>query len=434
MKKSITVVLFAISAYGFDTLKEALKGSDVFGYAKIMYIFDDRRAPKLDQSTWGAGGKIALKTGEWRGLSGQIAYYTVSDLGLKDSNPKKIDAYMFDIDKKPYSIIGEGYLKYERDKTTLKLGRQEIETPLVSTYEYRVIPNLFEAYTITNSDIGAAKITLSYITKMSGLDGVVSFKNFESMSEQTYTSLNMNGELTKVDNDEGVVNISKISGHTGVIMSGIDIGSNPSVEIWNYYCKDVSNSFYLGAKYDNSLNKRFDIGAQGQFYSIKTIGKFENFLKNLSLNGAYELYGLKATLKDKQNSISYSLAYNIFTGNEKTVTAFGNWGGYPEFVSIPYMFAQEDSVSAIAKLKAAKVSLKYDLKKIGALEQSVIAGYSRIDIHEQIMPNSDIGLINLVYKAAFNKKINAKIQYEDRSSDNYRYNNDILTCSLSYLF
>lgn len=399
-----------------------------------MYVHDDRLSPKLDQSTFGIGGKLSLQSSTWKGWRLRGAYYITDDLGLSSSNPKKTDAYMFDVDKNPYSILGEAAVEYENGDSTLILGRQEIDTPIVSTYDYRIIPNLFEGYTYTNRTFPHTALTLSYITKMSGLDGLVSFKHFESMSQQTYTSLSMSDPYT-VDSDGGeTVDISKISGHKGVVMSGLVYDNTLKMQIWNYYCPEVIDEFYADIAYPYPLDERFSLMLEAQAYGVRSLGKFDRFLGSFGLNGAYELYGAKLSLKDHLRGWNASVAYNTFSGDDKTVTAFGNWGGYPEYVSIPYMFPQGDGVSALAKSRMGKINLSFDLSRIGWDNQMFIAGYAFIDLDEQIMPQSDIGVINLIYKAKLTESTQIKGQYEIRESDNYRYANDMVTLSVTYRF
>lgn len=419
---------------GNNDLIEAFKKSSVSGYAKMMYVYDDRLAPKLDQSTLGVGGKLAVESGDWHGVKAKAAYYVTNDLGLRSSNPKKTDAYMFDVNKRPYSVLGEASLQYKNGASTLLFGRQEIDTPIVSTYDYRIIPNLFEAYTYTNNKVENTTLILSYITKMSGLDGLVSFKHFESMSQQTYTSLAMSDMHTVDSNDGDTLDISKISGDQGVVMSGMVYEERNKVQLWNYYCHDVLDTLYADMAYKYALSPNVSATFEVQGYGVQESGKFKEFLHNLGLNAAYELYGTKLSLENKDLGLTTSLAYNFFTGNGKTVTAFGNWGGYPEYVAIPYMFAQDDSVSALAKSQMGKINVKVDLAKVGLANHTMIAGYSIIDLDEEIMPQSDINLINLVYKAKVSNSLNLKGQYEIRSSDNYRYANDMLTLSLTYKF
>lgn len=437
MKKPTFTICFAVissSLYCEELLLDALQKTLPVGYAKVMYIQDERIAPKLDQSTFGIGGKIGIKTGDWLGLKAKVAYFVTSDLGTRDSNPKKVDAYMFDVDKKPYSLLGEASLEYKNGNSTFLAGRQEIDTPIVTTYDYRIIPNLYEAYTFTNKDIPNTTITLSYIAKMSGLDGLISFKNFESMSAQTYTSLNMS-DLQTIDANDGVtLDISQISGDQGVFMSGFVYENGFKVQVWNYYCPNVLDEFYLDIAYPYIVNSDLSATLEAQGYSVREVGRFKDFLHALNVNGSYELYGGKFSIFSKNLGLTTSMAYNFFTGDTKTVTAFGNWGGYPEYVPVPYMFAQDNALSAIAKSKMGKINLKYDLQKIGLTSQTLIAGYAVINLDETVMPQSDFGIANFIYKASLNKALNLKMQYEMRDSKNYRYANDILTLSATYTF
>jgi len=428
------VVFICVCLEANESFLDAMQNSTISGYAKTMYIYDDRIAPKLDQSTFGIGGKIGLESGKWYSFKVKVAYYITDDLGTRDPNPKRVDAYMFDVDKRPYSILGEASLEYKNGNSAFLAGRQEIDTPIVATYDYRIIQNLFEAYTFTNRDITNTTITLSYITKMSGLDGLVSFKNFKSMSAQTYTSLAMSDLQTVDANNGDTLDISKISKEQGVLMSGFVYENGFKAQTWNYYCRDVIDEFYVDIAYPQEINSDMAVTFEAQAYGVREIGKFKDFLHTLKINGSYELYGAKATLKSKSIGLATSLAYNFFTGDNKTVTAFGNWGGYPEYVAVPYMFAQDDSLSAVAKSKMGKINFIYDLEKIGLKNQTLIAGYAIIDLHELIMPQSDINVMNLIYKAKPIKNLTLRAQYELRESKNYRYANDILTLSATYAF
>lgn len=253
------------------------------------------------------------------------------------------------------------------------------------------------------------------------------------MSQQTYTSLAMSDMQTIDSNGGNTLDISKISGDQGVIMSGFVYDNGIKIQGWNYYCRDVIDEFYADAEWSYPVE---DVIAtlQIQGYGIREEGKFKSFLRTLGLNGSYELYGAKLSAKNNANGITASAAYNFFTGNTKTVTAFGNWGGYPEYVSIPYMFAQDNAVSALAKSQMGKVDLKFDLSKLGWSDQTFVAGYSIINLDEVIMPHGDIHVINFLYKAKINANMGLRGQYEIRQSDNYRYANDMLTLSATYRF
>ena len=203
---------------------------------------------------------------------------------------------------------------------------------------------------------------------------------------------------------------------------------------WNYYCPEVLNHVYADAAYPFPLSPDLVATLEIQGYGVRPLGAFKSFLASLGLEGEYELYGARISLEEKRLGMTASAAFNAFTGGTKSVTAFGNWGGYPEYVSIPYMFAQDEGVSALASSRMGKLGLRFDLAKAGLAGHSLVIGYSLIDLDEAVIQNSDIGVLNVVYKAKLSGKTTLRAQYESRESHNYRYDNDILTLSATYPF
>jgi len=399
-----------------------------------MYVFDDRVPPKIDQSTFGTGGKIAYDSAVHEGFSLHAAYYLTTDFGLRHSDDRRVDAYMFDVDKRPYSILGEASLSYKADDFSLILGRQEIDTPIISTYDYRIIPNLFEAYSYIDRHIPHTTLTLSYVSKMSGLDGLVSFKHFKSMSQQTYTSLSMS-DLRTVDTDNGeTIDPSRITGDQGVIMSGFVYDNGIKLQGWNYYCPETLNTWYTDLSYPYTISEQWNATLEAQAYGVHEVGKFGSFLHDLGLNASYELYGIKGSIENKESGITTSLALNRFSGGDHTITAFGNWGGYPEYVAIPYMFPHGDAVAVLPKAQMGKLGFKFDLSHMGLKDQTMNIGYSIIDLEDAILPDSNVRVSNFIYKAKVDKNFHFKAQYEQRSSNYYRYADDMLTLSATYRF
>ena len=94
-------------AHSSEELSTALQSGHAYGFGKVMYVADDKKGGRLNQSTPGFGGKIGAETGDYYGFSLKGAWYTTRDFGLRSANPKETDAYMFDVDKTPYSLLGE---------------------------------------------------------------------------------------------------------------------------------------------------------------------------------------------------------------------------------------------------------------------------------------------------------------------------------------
>lgn len=380
-----------------------------FGYLKAMYVADDKKGGRPDQHTFGVGGKIGGATPALQGFRLQGAWYVTSDLGLRSDDPRRTDAYMFDVDKTPYSLLGEAQLVYQAGNTLLTLGRQEIHSPLINSYDYRIIPNLFEAYTLATRILPETTLSLAYVDKMSGLDSLVSYKDFLSMSRQAYTSLKVT-EAGVVDSRNGdILDLSRVVGRQGVWLAGVVHEGAQRWQLWNSYGPDTFNTLYLEGRHQQPLSSGLSARLEAQAYRVDAMGGFRHYLKEQGLNGRYALFGLRGTLIHPASGLSVSLAGNQFTGNAHTVTAFGNWGGYPEFVSMPYMYAEGDRVSAIARSRLTKATLQVDLGAYGLKDQSLQLGHARIDIDEAIQARSDIRVNTLLYRARLSPALSARL-------------------------
>jgi hypothetical protein len=421
-------------AHAGNDLSDALADSKTFGFAKLMVVADDKKGGRPNQATPGFGGKLGIETGAWHDFSFKAAWYTTSDLGMRRDNPRQTDAYMFDLDKKPYSLLGELQFNYAAGNTQLVTGRQEFFSPIINTYDYRIIPNLFEAVTLTNRDIPETTVTLAYVSKMSGLDGLVTYSEFRSMSQQTYTSLLVASDGTPDAINGDTLDPSSVVGEHGVWVTGIVHGKENKVQLWNFHGVDTLNTWYLDGRLNRALNRDVTARLEGQAYRVVEVGKFKDYLAQRGLNASYSLIGLKGTLAHQPSGISMSFAANRFTGNQRTVTAFGNWGGYPEFVSMPYMYAEQDGISAIAQSRLARMTLLFDLAAYGLKDQSLLLGHANIDIDDRILPNSDIKTNTLLYRAKISPQLSARIALEARSSPNARYDNEFVALALRYDF
>jgi hypothetical protein len=430
----LPIVIAALIACATGHTRAAPPENDVkiSGYGKFMLVVDNKKGGRPDQSTQGFGGRLGIETGEFHGFRLKAAGYTTSDFGLRDSDPRKTDAFMFDVNKKPYSILGEAQLDYRHGNTTLIAGRQEFFSPIINSYEYRIIPNLFEAVTLKHR-LADSTATIAYVSQMSGLDGLVSFSKFRSMSQQAYLSMKVDG-AQKLDAAGGdTLDVSRVVGHHGVLVVGIADDKSQRYQIWNFYNPEVLNTLYLDGRWQQALTPALNATIEGQTYRVNEVGRFKEYLAQQGLNARYALVGLKGTLAHQPSGISLGLAFNRFSGDRNTVTSFGNWGGYPEFVSMPYLFA-ESSASAIAQSRLSRLTVLVDMARFGLPGHSLLAGHAKIDLDESILSNSDITVNTLLYRAKLSTQLSARIAFDARQSKNSRYDNSFLTFSLRYDF
>ena len=80
-----------------------------------------------------AGGTLRLVSGSVHGIGGVVSLYTSQGLGLNDESKDVYNLLAKDSEghHKSYSALGESYIQSLFDKTTLKVGRQEMQTPWV---------------------------------------------------------------------------------------------------------------------------------------------------------------------------------------------------------------------------------------------------------------------------------------------------------------
>ena len=426
--------LGTLQAHAGELFISALEESKLLGFAKAMYVGDDKKGGRPNQSTPGFGGKFGAETGEYIGFKLKGAWYATTDLGLHQEDPRKTDSYMFDLDKKPYSLLGEMQLSARRGNTALTIGRQEFFSPIINTYDYRIIPNLFDAYTLTNRDIPDTTFTLAYVIKMSGLDGLVTFSEFRSMSQQAYTSLKVASDGAIDAKNGDTLDISKVVGNQGVWTTGIVHGKDNKFQMWNYYGVDTLNTLYIDGYLKSGLNQDFTAILEGQTYQVNAVGGFKDYLTQRGLNATYRLYGVKGTLAHQPSGISVALALNHFTGKQNTVTAFGNWGGYPEFVAMPYIYAENKGTSSIVGSYLSRITVYCDLRVYGLTGQSLLLGQANINIHENILANSDVKVRTLLYRAQLSPKLSMRVAIDARNSKNSRYDNEFVSLGLRYDF
>ena len=68
--------------------------------------------------------------------------------------------------------------------TMLKIARQVLDTPFAGPDDIRIVPDLYEAYLLTNTDIADTTLVLDHVTKMAGtIDSLAATAfQFNSMS------------------------------------------------------------------------------------------------------------------------------------------------------------------------------------------------------------------------------------------------------------
>lgn len=331
MKKAILISsiasLLISNSFAENSISDMFKNGEVNGHLRAGYVnysFD-----AIDETAFGVGGKLHYNTDPSQMVTLGATFYTTHTLGLTDSNPAEVAGDFFSSSKDSYSILGEAYAQFNLPDTVIKIGRQELDTPLAETDDFSIIPNTFEAFVAINNSLPDTTLIGAYVTKMSGWDS-------EGKAEKFVNVIQAAG----VNGDKGIATLA-------AVYEGIP---NLNVQLWDYYVTDVLNAIYAEASYEIALSG-LTVGFGAQYQTQSEVG--DELAGEVDSN----MYGLLASVGIDSTGTSLTLAYN--DGNENDLVEA--WGGGPMYVS----FEELGSVGNGGDSKAFMVGLDQDFSSFG---------------------------------------------------------------------
>ena len=361
----------AIGASGADSLEEAFANAKTSGQIRAFYITRDRSGTigdtQTDRSAFALGGHLKIETAPIEGVSFGAAFYTTQDIGVNSDTEDKVNPSLFGEGKESYHILGEAYMKYVGGTTTLTIGRQKLNTPLASADDARMLPNLFEAAVLTNSDLIDTTLVLGHVTKMAA--GTFS-NQYGSNTLSLHSGYGLNNISGKFKNMGTYAVGEDTAGVTvaAMIYNGVQ---NTTIQLWDYYAHDILNAIYAQAdiKWKCIYSDTLKPFASFQLISESDIGdKFAG-----DVDSTY--YGFK--IGGKYNSFSLYGAYSQTDSSVGSATNGGiitPWGGMPAFTQgmvTRHMFFADTSAWKVAtsyntsiatgKVKSALYYVNYDV-------------------------------------------------------------------------
>ncbi|QOP40892.1 OprD family outer membrane porin [Sulfurimonas marina] len=393
MKKVVTTSLVSLGLLSSVSLDAAENLSTMFSEGKArgqirMFAIDRDYVNKdLHRSGLSLGGHLKYETADYTGLSFGAAFYTVNRL---DTWTDVAEPAIFGPNDGSYDLLGEAYLQYTRGNTTFKGGRQKLDTPLAGSDDARTLPNLFEAYIVTNTDIKDTTIVAGHITKFAqGTFGRV----YDASADEANALLAVTAGYSAVDtrNQAGsFVNMGtyaideKTAGVTvaAAVYTGVE---NLKVQVWDYYAHDILNAIYADANYGVKLDG-YSPYVAAQFIREDAIG--DKLLGEVS-----SMYGAaKAGVKFG--------GFNVYAAYSQTTESNGNallksiitpWGGMPAYTQ-----GMVTRHQFLAGTKATKVAGTYSFKDMG-VNLSTTAYYASFDMDD----NSGYGTARTATESGF---------------------------------
>ena len=324
----LAAVLISTSAYAIDNI-------EVSGDAKLYYGtndgFDTNFDPDSDvslfskPSSWGqASLGLGVTADLAEGISSGAHLTAVSTVGLTNIvngvfESGLTDEYWFD----------EAWISGTYGKTTAKIGRMRLDTPLVFTETWSVAYNTFEAGMITNEDIPDTTLAAAYI-------GAANNGNAGGM-----WLTNQYAGVTADNNGTQNTTFAPVNGGKGAYAFGVVNNSwvPLTAQAWYYTLPNTGTSYWLQADYAADFG--LSLGAQFTGIEDKTVATGDDTNMAYAAKIGYEMKDVfaisAAGSQTGENDNGMGAGFNYFGAQSKLYTeAWWNFGyvGLPDTTTI----------------------------------------------------------------------------------------------------
>lgn len=160
-----------------NSIKEMFTEGKVYGRLRSnMFWFnaDNEKSSLQDHNIWGLGGNLVYKTGFYNGFGATASFYGSVPLGSPNvpegsttnygKQGKDVYRTRTDGTEAAIGVVAQAYGEYKISKSDVKVGRQLIESVLLSSNDTKMIPNTFTAAVAETKDIKDTTLRAGYIT------------------------------------------------------------------------------------------------------------------------------------------------------------------------------------------------------------------------------------------------------------------------------
>lgn len=298
------------------TLTPFLRDTDLNVRLRTFY-FNRQNDDDTASEAWAGGGWIQYASG-WLLDTAAIGatYYTSWPLYAPDERPGSL---LLTPGQDAIGVLGEAWaaLRY-REYALLRGYRQRIDDGYVNSQDNRMIPNTFEALTLSGT-LGWARYDLGYIWNIKPRDS----NDFISMSRQAGAA----------GDDEGLI-------LTSVTLAPI---RDVSVYLGNYYAEDVFNTTFARGEYTYAVSRDVKLQVGLQFTDQRAVG--EDRL------GDFTTWNIGAGARVLWRGLSVGAATHVTDDDASIRSPWGTWPGYLSLMVTDFNRAGE---------KAFGIGVKYD--------------------------------------------------------------------------
>lgn len=296
----VAVMALGTSAFAIDNVK-------VNGEAKVWYqTTEDSTVTTKDffDHNTNSMAEVSLLMGATMDLAPNLSMgasaYALTTLGLENNLVGEVPANKTVAAGKlnDQAWMRELYLAYTAGKTTAKIGRQELATPMAFTEKWNVVDNTFDAAVLLNNDLPDTTLVGAWVGKHNGASG---------------------GGTVATDG------VFSTFGATGAYAAGAINKSipNTTVQAWYYDVQSAADAFWLQA--DAKLMGMIDLGVQYASKDLKyTTGDAKTDI--VAVKAAADVAGVNVYAAYSSASKGATTNFsNVATGDKSSIyTALGS--------------------------------------------------------------------------------------------------------------
>ena len=263
--------------------------------------------------------------------------------------------------------VDQAWIAATAGKTTGKIGRMEIDTPLAFTEKWNIAENTFEAAVLINQDIPDTTLVAAYVGGSNGANGTT-VRNAQNGATpfRGYTSYNDGGSWAG-----GLLGTNALDAVGGAGAYAVGIVNNTvkplTVQAWYYNVTQVADAYWLqadvnvegilfGAQYadmtlKNSITSVIDGTSHDVAAVARTTADIDLTTTAYALMLGYEMKDV-ATFKAAYSSVSDDgilTIQNTATGDQTKLytEAWWNYGVVGQAGADSYTFSAEATVAAV---------------------------------------------------------------------------------------
>ncbi len=396
-----------------DTLSEAFEGTKYKAqlrsysfqrsYNELIEdsngIFNVPHAYQKTSNT--VGGYLGFETAPFYHFSIGATFYTSQPIF---HNPKDEGGLQLLKDnQKGYSVLGEAYLKWEDEKTILKIGRQRLNNyGFLSDNDIRMTPYTYEAAVLEYK--GFENITLRTAV-VSGVKTMASTEYIDFVNASKDILKEQTIERKLIQGDYNAAYYDRQGNYIGpqknlYLASVVYRDKQFNVQLWNYYVPDFINILYAMGSYTFQTGV-FSNSAGAEFVKQDNTGEH--------VAGSIDTYAYDFMLKSTYDNFTLQYVFSKVKYDESSLdggTIIDMWGGGMLYGGLIYNGADQGGSTGNS------LSLGYDFASYDLNILLTAASFDLPDKITDVFADQDNYEYDLIfnYTPQWNKKFHFKVE------------------------